>query len=128
MKALAVSREQHLERFRCTRSYYSLAGRDLERETIPLIKDSGLGLLVWSPLAGGFLSGKFTRTGGDEAARRATFDFPPVNSEKAFGIIDVLVEIAAKRAASVAQVALAWILAKDVVTSVIIGAKAVAAR
>ena len=61
MKALAVSREQHLERFRCTQSYYSLAGRDLERETIPLLKDQGLGLLVWSPLAGGFLSGKFTR-------------------------------------------------------------------
>src|SRR5437016_1929161 len=79
MKALAVSREQRLERFRCTQSYYSLAGRELEREIIPLIQDQGLGLLVWSPLAGGFLSGKFTRTGGDEAARRATFDFPPAN-------------------------------------------------
>jgi len=77
MKALAISKEQHLERFRCTQSYYSLAGRDLEREIVPLVKDQNLGLLVWSPLAGGFLSGKFTRTGGDEAARRATFDFPP---------------------------------------------------
>jgi aryl-alcohol dehydrogenase-like predicted oxidoreductase len=123
MKALAVSREQHLERFRCTQSYYSLAGRDLERETIPLIKDQGLGLLVWSPLAGGFLSGKFTRTSGDDAARRAKFDFPPVDKEKSFAIIDVLTEVAGRLGASVAQVALAWLLAKDVVTSVIIGAK-----
>src|SRR5437773_7407099 len=90
MKALAVSREKGLEPFRCTQSYYSIAGRDLERELIPLIQDQGLGLLVWSPLAGGFLSGKFTRTGGDEAARRATFDFPPVNKERGFDILDVL--------------------------------------
>jgi aryl-alcohol dehydrogenase-like predicted oxidoreductase len=123
MKSLAVSREQHLERFRCTQSYYSLAGRELERETVPLIKDQGLGLLVWSPLAGGFLSGKFTRAGGDEAARRAKFDFPPVDKEKSFTIIDVLADVAGKRGASIAQVALAWILAKDYVTSVIIGAK-----
>src|SRR6195256_5877855 len=61
MKALGISREQHLERFRCTQSYYSLVGRDLERETLPLLRDQGLELLVWSPLAGGFLSGKFTR-------------------------------------------------------------------
>ena len=90
MKALAISREQQLERFRCTQSYYSLAGRELEREMIPLLKDQGLGLLVWSPLAGGFLSGKFTRNGGDEAARRATFDFPPVDKETGFDILDVL--------------------------------------
>src|SRR5258706_5687823 len=81
MKALAVSRERGLERFKCTQSYYSLAGRELEREMIPLLKDQGSGLLVWSPLAGGFLSGKFTRNSGDEAARRAKFDFPPVNHE-----------------------------------------------
>ena len=123
MKALAVSREQHLERFRCTQSYYSLVGRELERETIPLLKDQGLGLLVWSPLAGGFLSGKFTRTGGDEAARRAKFDFPPVDKEKGFDILDVLVAIAKEHGVSVAQIALAWILANDAVTSVIIGAR-----
>jgi aryl-alcohol dehydrogenase-like predicted oxidoreductase len=123
MKSLAVSREQHLERFRCTQSYYSLAGRELERETIPLIKDQGLGLLVWSPLAGGFLSGKFTRTSGDDAARRAKFDFPPVDKEKSFAIIDALTEVAGRLGASIAQVALAWILAKEAVTSVIIGAR-----
>jgi len=123
MKALAISREQHLERFRCTQSYYSLVGRELEREMIPLLKDQGLGLLVWSPLAGGFLSGKFTRDGGDDAARRASFDFPPVNKEKGFAILDVLREVAGQRGATVAQTALAWILAKDLVTSVIIGAR-----
>src|SRR5580765_5900192 len=123
MKALAVSREQGLERFKCTQSYYSLAGRDLEREMIPLLKDQGLGLRVWSPLAGGFLSGKFTRDSGDEAARRAKFDFPPVNKEKGFDILDIAKEIADRQGVSVAQIALAWILANSAVTSVIIGAR-----
>jgi aryl-alcohol dehydrogenase-like predicted oxidoreductase len=126
MKALAVSREQRLERFKCTQSYYSLAGRELEREMIPLLTDQGLGLLVWSPLAGGFLSGKFTREGGDEAARRAKFDFPPVNKEKGFAIIDVLTTIARAHDATVPQVALAWVLANTAVTSVIIGARKIA--
>jgi aryl-alcohol dehydrogenase-like predicted oxidoreductase len=126
MKSLAVSREQRLERFRCTQSFYSLAGRDLERETIPLLKDQGLGLLVWSPLAGGFLSGKFTRDGGDESARRAKFDFPPVNKERGFAILDVLIPIAKAHGVTVPQIALAWILANDAVTSVIIGARKIA--
>ena len=123
MKSLGISREQHLERFRCTQSYYSLAGRELEREIVPLIQDQNLGLLVWSPLAGGFLSGKFTRAGGNETGRRASFDFPPIDKEKAFDIIDVLQSIAAARGASVAQIALAWLLAQRVTTSVIIGAR-----
>jgi aryl-alcohol dehydrogenase-like predicted oxidoreductase len=123
MKALAVSREQGLERFKCTQSYYSLAGRDLEREMIPLLKDQGLGLLVWSPLAGGFLSGKFTRDSGDDTARRAKFDFPPVDKEKGFDILDVAKAIADRHGASVAQIALAWILANSAVTSVIIGTR-----
>jgi aryl-alcohol dehydrogenase-like predicted oxidoreductase len=123
MKALAVSREQGLERFKCTQSYYSLAGRELEREMIPLLKDQGLGLLVWSPLAGGFLSGKFTRDSGDDAARRAKFDFPPVNKEKGFDVLDVAKTIADRHGITVAQIALAWILANSAVTSVIIGAR-----
>jgi aryl-alcohol dehydrogenase-like predicted oxidoreductase len=123
MKAVAVSRELRLERFRCTQSYYSLLGRDLEREMIPLLKDQGLGLLVWSPLAGGFLSGKFTRTGGDAAARRAKFDFPPVNKERGYDILDVLGAVARDRGATVPQVALAWVLSNQAVTSVIIGAR-----
>jgi aryl-alcohol dehydrogenase-like predicted oxidoreductase len=126
MKALGISREQRLERFRCTQSYYSLVGRDLERDTIPLLKDQGLGLLVWSPLAGGFLSGKFTREGGEESARRAKFDFPPVNKERGFEILDALAAIAKAHGVTIAQAALAWILANDAVTSVIIGAKKIA--
>ncbi len=123
MKALAISRAENLERFRCTQSYYSLVGRELERQIMPLIRDQGLGLLVWSPLAGGFLSGKFTRTSGDDNARRAKFDFPPVDKAKGFDILDVLVDAAARHNVSVAQIALAWLLANDTVTSVIIGAR-----
>jgi len=126
MKALATSREQRLERFKTTQSYYSLVGRDLERDTIPLIIDQGLGLLVWSPLAGGFLSGKFTRDGGDENARRGKFDFPPVDKEKGLAILDVLTPIAKAHGVTVPQIALAWILANDAVTSVIIGARKIA--
>jgi aryl-alcohol dehydrogenase-like predicted oxidoreductase len=126
MKALAISREEGLERFKCTQSYYSLAGRELEREMIPLLKDQHVGLLVWSPLAGGFLSGKFTRDGKDASARRATFDFPPVDKEKAFAIVDLMRTVAATHGASVAQIALAWVLARDAVTSVIIGARKLA--
>jgi aryl-alcohol dehydrogenase-like predicted oxidoreductase len=123
MKALAISADQQLERFRCTQSYYSLVGRELERETIPLLVDQKLGLLVWSPLAGGFLSGKFTRDSTDQAGRRAKFDFPPIDRERGFAIVDLLTTIAGEHNATVAQVALAWLLAKDVVTSVIIGAR-----
>jgi aryl-alcohol dehydrogenase-like predicted oxidoreductase len=128
MKALAISRAEGLERFKCTQSFYSLAGRELERETVPLLKDQGLGLLVWSPLAGGFLSGKFTKDdkAKDSAARRATFDFPPIDKDKAYAIVDTIRPIATAHGASVAQVALAWVLAQRVVTSVIIGARTVA--
>jgi aryl-alcohol dehydrogenase-like predicted oxidoreductase len=126
MKALALSRELRLERFQCTQSYYSLVGRELEREMIPLLKDQALGLLVWSPLAGGFLSGKVTRTTTDETARRAKFEFPPVNKEKGFAILDVVTDVARTHQASAAQVALAWLLAQEVVTSVIIGARSLA--
>jgi aryl-alcohol dehydrogenase-like predicted oxidoreductase len=122
MKALAISRAEGLQRFKSTQSYYSLAGRQLEWDTIPLVEDQGLGLLVWSPLAGGFLSGKFTRDMTGEG-RRKTFDFPPVDKEKGYDIVDVLARIAKERGASVPQVALAWVLAQRAVTSVIIGAR-----
>jgi aryl-alcohol dehydrogenase-like predicted oxidoreductase len=123
MKALAISREQNLERFQCTQSYYSLVGRELEREIIPLLGDQRLGLLVWSPLAGGFLSGKFTRTTSDQSGRRAKFEFPPVNKEKGFAVLDVVVKIARDHGVSAAQVSLAWLLAQPAVTSVILGAR-----
>lgn len=122
MQALGIADGQGLERFRTTQSYYSLAGREIERDLIPLIDDQGLGLLVWSPLAGGFLSGKFTRDQEGEG-RRADFDFPPVDKEKGYDIVDVMRDLADAHDATVAQVALAWVLANESVTSVIIGAR-----
>lgn len=90
---------------------------------IPLLTDQRVGLLVWSPLAGGILSGKFTRDGSDPAGRRASFDFPPVNRERAFAIVDTLRSTADAIGTTVPQVALAWVLAKEAVSSVIIGAR-----
>ncbi len=124
MKALSVSRLKGLEEFKTVQSYYSIAGRDLEREVIPLIKDQHLGLMVWSPLAGGFLSGKFSENEtSPENSRRSTFDFPPLNKERAYKCIDVMKPIANKHNVSTAQVALAWILANKAVSSIIIGAR-----
>jgi aryl-alcohol dehydrogenase-like predicted oxidoreductase len=123
-KALGVSERNGLARFDSLQMYYSIAGRDLEREVVPLARDQNLAILPWSPLAGGFLSGKFTREGAaDAAARRAVFDFPPVDKEKAYDIIEVMKEIADARGVSVAQIALSWLLHQKHVTSVIIGAK-----
>lgn len=124
MKALGISAREHSARFVTIQAYYSLAGRDIEREIVPLMNDQKLGLLPWSPLAGGFLTGKFTRAGAaDDQSRRTKFNFPPVNMEKGYSIVDALQEIAARRNASVAQVALAWLLHQPVVSSVIIGAR-----
>ena len=124
MKALGISEHRGLSRFESLQAYYSIAGRDLERELVPLMKDQQLGLMVWSPLAGGFLSGKFRRDSqGPEGARRATFDFPPVNKERAYTIIDTMDGIAKAHNVSVARVALAWLLHQPHVTTIIIGAK-----
>ena len=124
MQALGISRQRGFEEFKTTQSYYSIAGRELEREMIPLCTDQQIGLLVWSPLAGGFLTGKFTRDGtSDSDARRAAFDFPPIDKERGYDIVDAMRSIARERDVSVAQVALAWLLQQPAVTSVIIGAK-----
>jgi aryl-alcohol dehydrogenase-like predicted oxidoreductase len=123
MKALGISAQQHLSRFVSLQAYYTIAGRDLERELVPLLLDQKVGLMVWSPLAGGFLSGKYSRHAQAEEGRRVNYDFPPVDKEKAYDIIDVMQEIAAGKGVSVAQIALAWLLHQPVVTSVIIGAK-----
>ena len=122
MKALGISERLGLERFVSLQAYYSLAGRDIEREIVPLLQSEGLGLMVWSPLAGGFLSGKYTRN-GEADGRRANFDFPPVDKDKAYDVIDVMRDIAQERGCTVAQAALAWLLAKPTVSSVIVGAK-----
>jgi aryl-alcohol dehydrogenase-like predicted oxidoreductase len=124
MKALAYSQQHHLARFESLQAYYTIAGRDLEREVIPLVQDQKVGILVWSPLAGGLLTGKFDRQGdGPEGARRANFDFPPVHKERAFDCVDVMREVAEEQGVSVPQIALAWLLQQRAVTSVIIGAK-----
>ena len=124
MKALGISEHRGLSRFESLQAYYSIAGRDLERELVPLMKDQQLGLMVWSPLAGGFLSGKFRRNSqGPEGARRAAFDFPPVDKERAYNVIDVMDGIAQAHNASVARVALARLLHQPHVTTLIIGAK-----
>ncbi|HEX4181858.1 MAG TPA: aldo/keto reductase [Caulobacteraceae bacterium] len=124
MKALGVSEHHSWARFETVQAYYSIAGRDLEREIVPMMEDQQVGLMVWSPLAGGLLSGKFgPGSNGPEGARRASFDFPPVDRDRAWACIDAMREIAQARDTSVARVALAWILAKPFVTAVIIGAK-----
>jgi aryl-alcohol dehydrogenase-like predicted oxidoreductase len=124
MKALGISERRGFARFETVQAYYTIAGRDLEREILPLVEDQGLGVMVWSPLAGGLLSGKFKRDGGKpNEARRAVFDFPPVDKERAFDIVDAMRPIAQAHDASVARVALAWLLARKGVMSVIIGAK-----
>src|ERR1700736_5917468 len=121
---LSVSHKRDLERFQSVQAYYSIAGRDLEREIVPLANDQQLAILPWSPLAGGLLSGKFSRDGqGPKGSRRASFDFPPVDKDRAFRAIDAMRPIGKSHAVSVARVALAWLLHKPPVTSVIIGAK-----
>jgi len=123
-KALWISQREGFARFESVQAYYTLAGRDLEREIVPLANDQQLAILPWSPLAGGLLTGKFSRDGkGPEGARRASFDFPPVNRDRLFDCIEAMRPIAKAHDASVARVALAYLLHKPHVTSVIIGAK-----
>ncbi|MDB5754353.1 MAG: aldo/keto reductase [Massilia sp.] len=123
-KALGISERLNLAHFDSLQAYYSVAGRDLERELIPMLRSEGLGLMVWSPLAGGLLSGKYGREKqAEEGSRRIAFDFPPVDKDRAWDCIDVMRPIAEAKGVSVAQVALAWLLHQPQVTSVIVGAK-----
>ena len=125
-KALGVAQREGLARFESLQAYYTIAGRDLERELVPMLESEGLGLMVWSPLAGGLLSGKYGRAQqGEAGSRRTTFDFPPVNRERAWDCVDAMRPIAQAKGVSVAQIALAWLLHQKAVTSVIIGAKRV---
>jgi aryl-alcohol dehydrogenase-like predicted oxidoreductase len=125
MKSLAVSERLNLAKFVSVQAYYTIAGRDLEREVVPLLQDQQLALMVWSPLAGGLLSGKFSNAEdkGPAGARRGSFDFPLVDKARAFRCVDAMRPMAALRKISVAQIALAWLLAKPWVTTVIIGAR-----
>ncbi|MFD1950920.1 aldo/keto reductase [Sphingomonas arantia] len=125
-KALGISARERLASIKTLQAYYTIASRDLERELVPMMRSEGVGLMVWSPLAGGLLSGKYDRDNpGTGDGRRAAFDFPPVNKDRAYTVIDAMRPIAEAKGVSVAQIALAWLLHQPVVTSVIVGAKRV---
>jgi aryl-alcohol dehydrogenase-like predicted oxidoreductase len=124
MQALGLSERHGWSRFESIQAYYCIAGRDLEREVLPLAQDQTLGVLAWSPLAGGLLTGKFAPDqAGPAGARRTSFDFPPVNRDRAFACVDALRPIAQAHDCSVARVALAWVLHQRGLTSIIIGAR-----
>ena len=127
MKGLGISERHGWDRFESVQAYYSIAGRDLEREILPMARDQNLGILVWSPLAGGLLSGKFSAdAAGPDGARRTTFDFPPIDRDRAFRVVDVMRPMAQAHGVSVARIALAWLLHQAGVASVIVGAKTTA--
>ncbi|MFS2105251.1 aldo/keto reductase [Ralstonia sp. Ralssp135] len=124
VKALGIAERLGCARFESLQAYYTIAGRDLERELVPMLKSEGLGLMVWSPLAGGLLSGKYTREQhGEQDSRRNKFDFPPVDRARAYTCVDAMRVMANARSVSVAQIALAWLLHQRAVTTVIVGAK-----
>jgi aryl-alcohol dehydrogenase-like predicted oxidoreductase len=125
MKALGISERRGLARFASLQAYYTVAGRDIERELVPMLLSERLGLMVWSPLAGGLLSGKYNLSaeGHEGEGRRAAFDFPPVDLARAVPLVAAMRGMADKRGVSVAQIALAWLLYQPVVSTVIVGAK-----
>ena len=122
MKALDHSTYNRLARFVSLQGHYTLASREMERELIPLLNDQKVGLMVWSPLAGGLLSGKYKRGEAAKEGRLNGYDIIPVNKERAFDILDVLHLMAKDKGMTVAQLALAWLLHRPAVTSVVIGA------
>lgn len=120
---LGVQERNGYTRFVGAQMYYSLLGRDLEHEVVPFVEAAGLGVLVWSPLAGGFLSGKYTRENPTpEGARLNQFKIPPIDVEQGYEVVDVLKQIAQNYKATPAQVAIAWMLTKPFISSIIIGA------
>jgi aryl-alcohol dehydrogenase-like predicted oxidoreductase len=122
-KALVLAQQKDWAGFVSLQAYYSLVGRDLEHELLPLCREEGVGVLPWSPLSGGFLSGKYRRDNPNPAgARRTNFQFPAIDEARGFDAVEALDEIAKHKGATVAQVALAWLLARPGVTSIIIGA------
>jgi aryl-alcohol dehydrogenase-like predicted oxidoreductase len=127
MKALGIAEARAWERFVSLQAYYSLVGRDLEHELLPLCREEGLGVLPWSPLSGGFLTGKYRRGQDSPAgARRSGFDFPPIDQQRGFDAVEALDAMAKEKGASIPQLALAWLLAQPAVSSVIIGANKMA--
>lgn len=122
MKGLSYSQYNHLDRFASLQANYSLDVRDAERELVPLLQDQKVGMMIWSPLSGGLLTGKYKRDGQKEEGRLNSFPFPPFHEERAFDVLDVLTPMAEQKQVSISQLALAWLLHQPVVSSVIIGA------
>lgn len=113
-------------RFVSLQAYYSLLGRELELDLVPLCQDQGLGIMVWSPLAGGFITGKFRRGAANpEGSRRSNFDFPPIDREKGYVVVEWLDALAQAKGSTIPRLALAWVLQQRGITSVITGAKRV---
>jgi len=125
MKAQGIAALNGWNKFEGLQYFYSIAGRDSEREIFPMAADQKLAIMPWSPLAGGFMSGKYTREQEKSGGRRDNFDFPPINKNRAYDIIDILTEVGKAHNVSVAQVALAWVRQQPLVTSTIIGAKSI---
>jgi len=123
-KALGIQRANRWSQFRGAEMYYSLVGRDLEHDVVPFCLDAGVGVMVWSPLAGGFLSGKYTRAKpkGESGDRLGGFDFLPYDRERGYAVVDLLRSIGEKRGASPPQVAIAWLLTRPAVSAVLVGA------
>jgi aryl-alcohol dehydrogenase-like predicted oxidoreductase len=126
-KTLGLQREQRWARFKAAELYYSLLGRDLEHELVPFVENARIGVFVWSPLAGGFLSGKYTRENpkGD-GGRLTSFDFLPYDKERGYQLVDRMRSIASRYEATPAQLAIAWVLSKPFVSSVLLGANKMA--
>lgn len=124
-KAQAIAQFKGWHKFIGLQYYYSAVSRDIEHELVPMAVDHELAIFPWSPLAGGFLTGKFTREGEDADSRRAKFDFPPIDKEKAYQLVDIMDELARNHGATIAQVALAWVRQQKGITSTIIGAKTI---
>jgi aryl-alcohol dehydrogenase-like predicted oxidoreductase len=125
MKALGISEREGLERYVSQQVYYSLAARELEYELVPLALDQGIGGLIWSPLSGGFLTGKYRRgqDGPQDTRRPRRGDPGTIDEERGFAIVDVLEEIGQSHGATIPQVALNWLLHKPGVSSILIGAR-----
>ncbi|MBE9108159.1 aldo/keto reductase [Nodosilinea sp. LEGE 07298] len=122
-KMVGIQKHYNYAQFIAAQMYYSLLGRDLEHEVVPFAEDTGIGVLVWSPLAGGFLSGKYTRENPTpEGARLNEFKLPPIDVEQGYDVVDAIKSIAQAHSASPAQIAIAWILTKPFISSVIVGA------
>lgn len=125
MKAIGITRARHFAPITSVQAYYTLVGRDLEREIVPLLTSERVGLMVWSPLAGGYLTGKYSTGSNADGGRQTGLDFPPIDRHRGEPLIDVLRTVAAKHGHQPAQIAIAWLLRQPVVSTVIIGARRV---